>query len=455
MKVQRSRHASSSSASDDGEPPTAAPFSLGAGIRAYYGLPIQADAVGAPTVDPGAAFAAATSSAPREVPFRAEMEGAFGRDFSHVQSFTGQGEAMGAIGARAAAQGNQVAFASDSPDRKVVAHELTHVVQQTQAGGGGLAGSSLVTGGNEPAARAPDAVGEKVARGERVEVHQPPGQGLHREPDLAHGSILGNVMRFLGHRDVVNLSQVNQELHGKTQDLPLENTQTTLRELNTSMQDHRLLGYHSAKKSYDKQLYEGLRIRHFGENTPGGQLGPGFYLFPGQGGKEHAKKYGEKDYQPYRVLGKGFDEEHVRERKEEESTWPRGKSTPPGYLHPDVDGVTDHMDSGGMKEMKLSPHTYDPDALVGAVETLGRFPFDFKWSSNEDIDVESHFHNNKEYPFNIKQDGELPKELEYEQEQLIERMNNTNVQVAPPSNPEGTLGKTFLDTIKERYYGKK
>jgi hypothetical protein len=66
------------------------------------------------------------------LPHRAQMEGAFGRDFGDVQAKSG-GAARAAceqLGAEAFAHGNMVAFRSPSPSPETVAHELTHVVQQ-------------------------------------------------------------------------------------------------------------------------------------------------------------------------------------------------------------------------------------------------------------------------------------------------------------------------------------
>jgi Domain of unknown function (DUF4157) len=93
--------------------------------------PLQRSETGpARTKDPARAFAAAASGSFSEIPYRAEMEGRFGADFSAVQSFAGRG--LDDLGALAATRGEQVVFASGSPDRQTVAHELTHVLQSRQ-----------------------------------------------------------------------------------------------------------------------------------------------------------------------------------------------------------------------------------------------------------------------------------------------------------------------------------
>ena len=67
------------------------------------------------------------------VPHRQKMESGFGVDFGSVQAYTGPAAAKACkqLGAEAFAMGNQVAFRDASPSSAVVAHELTHVRQQS------------------------------------------------------------------------------------------------------------------------------------------------------------------------------------------------------------------------------------------------------------------------------------------------------------------------------------
>lgn len=74
-----------------------------------------------------------------EIPYRAEMEESFGQDFGDVRVHTGPraNAAAKALGAHAYAVGNNIAFAAPgAPKKSLLAHELTHVVQQR---GGGAA----------------------------------------------------------------------------------------------------------------------------------------------------------------------------------------------------------------------------------------------------------------------------------------------------------------------------
>jgi hypothetical protein len=70
------------------------------------------------------------------LPYRRDMEAAFGEDFSKLKVRVGDAGPLAAIGARAAATGDEVAFASATPDRRTVAHELAHVVQHRRHGPG-------------------------------------------------------------------------------------------------------------------------------------------------------------------------------------------------------------------------------------------------------------------------------------------------------------------------------
>ena len=92
--------------------------------------------------DPSAAFGAATSGGGGEVPYRAEMESAFGRDLGHVRAHTGA-DGLDGLGAEGAALGQTIAFSSANPSRELVAHELTHTMQG--GAGSAVAGSGMKT----------------------------------------------------------------------------------------------------------------------------------------------------------------------------------------------------------------------------------------------------------------------------------------------------------------------
>jgi hypothetical protein len=91
---------------------------------------------------PGELFDRATRGAPEPLPYRREMEAIFGADFSSVRAYPGRSAEMRQLGARGASAGERIAFGPSDPDRELVAHELTHVLQDRRAGGS-AAGAAL------------------------------------------------------------------------------------------------------------------------------------------------------------------------------------------------------------------------------------------------------------------------------------------------------------------------
>lgn len=90
----------------------------------------------APTRSPASTEATARegiTGAPETLPYKAEMEDKLGTDFSHVKAHTNASarQASEALGAVAFTYGSDVAFRDQQPSKGTVAHELTHVVQQT------------------------------------------------------------------------------------------------------------------------------------------------------------------------------------------------------------------------------------------------------------------------------------------------------------------------------------
>jgi hypothetical protein len=109
-----------------------------------------------------------------ELPYRSEMERRFGRSFDHVRAHV-DANATAAMGARAYTLGGRdIVFATATPDRELVAHELTHVVQQREGRardvasdeseaqsvqqGGELAASPAAEGGESAAHLRKDAI---------------------------------------------------------------------------------------------------------------------------------------------------------------------------------------------------------------------------------------------------------------------------------------------------------
>lgn len=95
------------------------------------------------------------------VPYQNRMERLFGQSFDDVAAHLGQDQ-LAAQGIRGAAAGNTVAFANANPDPALVAHELTHVVQQRRAGTTTVAAKSTISQPSDAAEQEADAVAERV-----------------------------------------------------------------------------------------------------------------------------------------------------------------------------------------------------------------------------------------------------------------------------------------------------
>ena len=122
-----------------------------------------------------AAQEALTTGSAGSLPYLAEMQAAFGTDFSDVRAVFGAD--LESIGASAAADGTLVAFAEANPDRETVAHELTHVVQARGTSGGTDGVSSP---GDAAEVEARDTA-KAVARGEDAGEIRATASGVHRQ----------------------------------------------------------------------------------------------------------------------------------------------------------------------------------------------------------------------------------------------------------------------------------
>jgi hypothetical protein len=179
-KASQAENSAGASSHAPGKTTRTSRLSPGAGIARK-----AAGAAGA-GVDAGAVYAQATSGAASEVPYRSEMERGFGTDFSGVQAYKGRTDEMGAIQAKAATAGsdNRIAFASASPSKATVAHELAHVVQAQNGGGAaGVQGSSVLSQPGDVAERQADAAAATVAGGGAVDPSSltARGAGIQRE----------------------------------------------------------------------------------------------------------------------------------------------------------------------------------------------------------------------------------------------------------------------------------
>lgn len=131
---------------------------------------------------------------------RSFMETRFGHDFSRVRVHTDTSAALsaGALGAHAYTSGNEIVFGTGryAPGReqglRLLAHELTHVVQQSswEAPRGKTLGHPA-----DPAEREADDVAERVLGSEPIRVTRAPSAALHA---LSDGEAAGVGLGVLG-----------------------------------------------------------------------------------------------------------------------------------------------------------------------------------------------------------------------------------------------------------------
>ncbi|GEM_PF-3417295 len=136
---------------------------------------------GSPPADPQGAFDDGTDGGGERLPFKEEMEAAFGEDFSGVQVHLGQGGPMADLGASAAAQGETVVFADANPSKETVAHELTHVVQARGSGGEGVQADTGLSSPGDSAEVEARSVASRVAGGQPSGAVSAPASGILRE----------------------------------------------------------------------------------------------------------------------------------------------------------------------------------------------------------------------------------------------------------------------------------
>jgi len=132
-------------------------------------------------VSPSSILAQLGSGQALETPLRARMEGALGHDFSRVRVHADArgGEFSRALAAHAFTVGEHIGFApgryrpSSAEGQRLVAHELTHVIQQRRGLGGAILGDAI--------GRTDDAYErEAEAAAERLTAEAPDAPGMDR-----------------------------------------------------------------------------------------------------------------------------------------------------------------------------------------------------------------------------------------------------------------------------------
>lgn len=159
--------AKAAAATDAASPASAGPMPASRAGGGGGGVSVWAKALAGAAKDkdanPSSSFEEAAGGGGAKLPYQAEMEEAFGQDFSDVKVSTGKKDTLDGIGAKAATDGERVAFADANPDKETVAHELTHVVQKRGGGGEGVRGK--MSSPSDSSEREANSVASTVAGG--------------------------------------------------------------------------------------------------------------------------------------------------------------------------------------------------------------------------------------------------------------------------------------------------
>ena len=139
---------------------------------------------GGDTAPPSVQRVLSTSGQPLEAETRARMESRFGHDFSQVRLHTDSAAAQSArdVAARAYTVGNHIAFGAGAAGSQLLAHELTHTIQQ-QRGGASMARSPVIGSEHSPAEAEADRVAARVAAGQHAGPVRVTGNELARAPE--------------------------------------------------------------------------------------------------------------------------------------------------------------------------------------------------------------------------------------------------------------------------------
>lgn len=125
----------------------------------------------------------ATAGTPTAIPFQTALEQFFGRSLPAIDAFTGRSE-LSELGACGATVGRTVVFAESSPSLPMVAHEVTHVLQQEHVGSP-VRKRHEIADVAAPAEHEADAAARAIASGEAAvfPVRQRPAPIVHLSRD--------------------------------------------------------------------------------------------------------------------------------------------------------------------------------------------------------------------------------------------------------------------------------
>jgi Domain of unknown function (DUF4157)/Lysine-specific metallo-endopeptidase len=137
---------------------------------------------------------------PLDAGARAWMEPRFGQDFGNVRVHTdgAAAESARAVNALAYTVGRDVVFGpgqyapGTEMGGRLLAHELTHVVQQASHGAAGAQSAKAMSHPSDPAELEAEAAAHRVVSGDSIQVMQPPSAALHALSTGATAAIVGS-----------------------------------------------------------------------------------------------------------------------------------------------------------------------------------------------------------------------------------------------------------------------
>jgi len=129
------------------------------------------------------------------------MEASFGANFADVEAYVDQGQALGPLHTKAATQGNSILFTDTNPDPAIVAHELTHIVQNRQAGSTAVQALANISAPEADAEHEAGANANACIQGLPVQVNAAPAAAVMRHGEYQNAqpddrSIVDNALLF-------------------------------------------------------------------------------------------------------------------------------------------------------------------------------------------------------------------------------------------------------------------
>lgn len=175
----------------------------------------------------GSVFQQAIQGPGSSLPYQSEMEQFFGESFGGVNVYFGRKKEMDALGANAAAYGQDIVFAEQNPSKELVAHELTHTLQQ-KGSSETLQGATPIGGRNDPAEKEADKVSNQMGIGASAGSIAASGNGIHLDEKGPRGGTEKVQDVTVGVGTILNVEAILRETYQRTDQAIFEEAQYML-----------------------------------------------------------------------------------------------------------------------------------------------------------------------------------------------------------------------------------